>query len=49
MAKPGEMAYDYEKILVEAAVRDGAGSPVTILRLPMVYGRAIRSGGCGRT
>jgi len=38
MAKPGEMAYDYEKILVEAAVREASGAPVTILRLPMVYG-----------
>ena len=38
MAKPGEMAYDYEKILVEAAVREASGVPVTILRLPMVYG-----------
>ena len=38
MAKPGEMAYDYEKILVEAAVREASGAPVTILRLPIVYG-----------
>jgi nucleoside-diphosphate-sugar epimerase len=38
MAKPGEMAYDYEKILVETAVREASGVPVTILRLPMVYG-----------
>jgi nucleoside-diphosphate-sugar epimerase len=38
MAKPGEMAYEYEKILVEAAVREASGVPVTILRLPMVYG-----------
>jgi nucleoside-diphosphate-sugar epimerase len=37
-AKPGEMAYDYEKILVESAVREAAGVPVTILRLPKVYG-----------
>jgi nucleoside-diphosphate-sugar epimerase len=37
-ASPGEMAYDYDKILVESAVRDGAGVPVTILRLPKVYG-----------
>jgi nucleoside-diphosphate-sugar epimerase len=37
-AKPGEMAYDYDKVLVEAAVRGGADAPVTILRLPMVYG-----------
>jgi nucleoside-diphosphate-sugar epimerase len=37
-AKPGEMAYDYEKILVESAVRGASPGPVTILRLPMVYG-----------
>jgi nucleoside-diphosphate-sugar epimerase len=38
ISKPGEMAYDYEKILVEAAVRGGADVPLTILRLPKVYG-----------
>ncbi len=38
MAKPGEMPYDYEKILVESAVREGSDAPVTILRLPKVYG-----------
>ncbi len=38
MAKPGEMAYDYDKILVEAAVSGHAGLPATILRLPFVYG-----------
>ena len=38
MAKPGEMAYDYDKILVERAVQREAESPVTILRLPKVYG-----------
>jgi nucleoside-diphosphate-sugar epimerase len=37
-SRPGEMAYDYDKVLVEAAVRGGADAPVTILRLPMVYG-----------
>ena len=37
-ARPGEMAYDYDKILVEAAVRGAADAPVTVLRLPMVYG-----------
>ena len=37
MAKPGEMAYDYEKILVEGAAR-ASGLPVTVLRLPKVYG-----------
>jgi nucleoside-diphosphate-sugar epimerase len=38
IAKPGEMAYDYEKILLESAVRGASRAPVTILRLPMVYG-----------
>ena len=38
MAKPGEMAYDYDKILVESAVRGGSRAPVTVLRLPKVYG-----------
>ena len=38
MAKPGEMAYDYDKVLVEQAVRGHAGLPATILRLPSVYG-----------
>jgi nucleoside-diphosphate-sugar epimerase len=37
-SRPGEMAYDYDKVLVEAAVREGADAPVTVLRLPMVYG-----------
>jgi len=37
-AKPGEMAYDYDKVLVEAVAREVAGAPVTVLRLPMVYG-----------
>jgi nucleoside-diphosphate-sugar epimerase len=38
MAKPGEMAYDYDKVLVEQAVQREAGAPVTLLRLPKVYG-----------
>ena len=38
VAKPGEMAYDYDKILVEAAAREGSRAPVTVLRLPKVYG-----------
>jgi nucleoside-diphosphate-sugar epimerase len=33
----GAYAHDYEKILAEAAVRDGT-APFTILRLPKVYG-----------
>lgn len=41
-ARPGEMTYDYDKVLVEAAVREGADAPVTILRLPMVYGPGDR-------
>ena len=35
---PGDMAHDYEKILVEAAVAGHADLPATILRLPFVYG-----------
>jgi nucleoside-diphosphate-sugar epimerase len=38
MAKPGEMAHDYEKTLVESAALSEADAPVTILRLPKVYG-----------
>ncbi len=38
IAKPGEMAYDYDKVLVESAVLRSADVPVTILRLPCVYG-----------
>ena len=30
--------YDYEKILVERVVMGDTGLPVTVLRLPMVYG-----------
>ena len=37
-SRPGEMAYDYDKILVESAVLQGADGRVTVLRLPMVYG-----------
>ena len=35
---PGDMAHDYDKILVEAAVAGHADLPATILRLPFVYG-----------
>lgn len=38
MAKPGEVAYDYDKVLVESAVLGSGDVPVTILRLPCVYG-----------
>jgi len=38
-ARMGAYAYNYEKILAEAAVREGA-LPYTILRLPKVYGPA---------
>ena len=38
IAKPGEIAYDYDKVLVESAVVRFADAPVTILRLPCVYG-----------
>lgn len=35
---PDDMFYRYEKIDVEGVVRAGATMPVTVLRLPMVYG-----------
>jgi nucleoside-diphosphate-sugar epimerase len=35
---PEDMAHDYEKILVEAAVAGHADLPATLLRLPFVYG-----------
>lgn len=35
---PEDLRYGYEKIVVEQTARTGAGVPVTILRLPMVYG-----------
>jgi nucleoside-diphosphate-sugar epimerase len=35
---PIDMLYGYDKIVVERTVRGGARVPVTILRLPMVYG-----------
>jgi nucleoside-diphosphate-sugar epimerase len=35
---PDDVLYDYDKILVEQRYRDGSTAPVTILRLPMVYG-----------
>lgn len=35
---PEDLLYSYEKIVVERTARTGAGVPVTILRLPMVYG-----------
>lgn len=37
-AGPDDLRYGYEKIVVERTARSGAGVPVTILRLPMVYG-----------
>lgn len=36
---PGDMLYWYEKIDVEEVARAGAPVPVTVLRLPMVYGQ----------
>jgi nucleoside-diphosphate-sugar epimerase len=33
-----DLRYDYDKILVEERFRDRAKVPVTVLRLPMVYG-----------
>ncbi len=47
-AKPGEMAYDYEKILVERAVSCNFDLPATILRLPCVYGPGDRHGRVGQ-
>ena len=35
---PGDLPYDYEKILVERAVAGHADLAATLLRLPMVYG-----------
>jgi nucleoside-diphosphate-sugar epimerase len=35
---PDDLRHDYDKILVEARYRDRSPVPVTILRLPMVYG-----------
>ncbi len=35
---PDDMAYDYEKILVERAAGSDPSLPATILRLPAVYG-----------
>jgi nucleoside-diphosphate-sugar epimerase len=35
---PADRLYGYEKIVVERMARDGAPVPVTVLRLPMVYG-----------
>jgi nucleoside-diphosphate-sugar epimerase len=35
---PIDPLYGYEKIVVERRAQDGASVPVTILRLPMVYG-----------
>jgi nucleoside-diphosphate-sugar epimerase len=35
---PTDVLYDYDKILVEERYRDRSPVPVTILRLPMVYG-----------
>lgn len=35
---PEDLLYGYEKIVVERMAQTGAGVPLTILRLPMVYG-----------
>jgi nucleoside-diphosphate-sugar epimerase len=35
---PQDLRYAYEKIVVERIAREHAGLPVTIVRLPMVYG-----------
>ncbi|MBD3403649.1 NAD-dependent epimerase/dehydratase family protein [candidate division GN15 bacterium] len=39
---PSDWLYDYDKILVEGALRDQANLPWSILRLPMVYGPGDR-------
>jgi nucleoside-diphosphate-sugar epimerase len=35
---PGDLLYSYEKILVEQRARVGSPVPITVLRLPMVFG-----------
>jgi nucleoside-diphosphate-sugar epimerase len=47
-ARPGEMAYDYDKILVERAAAADPALPVTVLRLPCVYGAGDRHHRVGR-
>jgi nucleoside-diphosphate-sugar epimerase len=42
ISKPGEMAFDYEKIQVEQAVSGRADISATVLRLPFVYGPGDR-------
>ncbi len=42
VSRPGEMAFDYEKIQVEKAVSGHPGLSTTILRLPFVYGPGDR-------
>jgi nucleoside-diphosphate-sugar epimerase len=37
-SEPDDLAYSYEKILVEEMARGASRAPVTTLRLPMVYG-----------
>jgi nucleoside-diphosphate-sugar epimerase len=39
---PDDLLFEYDKILVEQAALAGAAAPVTILRLPMVYGPGDR-------
>lgn len=45
---PGELEYSYEKILVERTAQAGSRAPVTVLRLPMVYGPGDRQQRVGR-
>ena len=42
VSQPGEMAFDYEKILVEKTVSGDPALSATILRLPFVYGPGDR-------
>jgi nucleoside-diphosphate-sugar epimerase len=46
-AGPRDMAYAYEKILVEEAASSDPSLPATILRLPCVYGPGDRHGRVG--
>lgn len=44
---PDDLLYGYDKIVVERSARDGCRAPVTILRLPMVYGAGDRQNRVG--
>jgi nucleoside-diphosphate-sugar epimerase len=44
---PEDLLYSYDKIVVERIARDGCRVPVTVLRLPMVYGPGDRQNRVG--